>query len=61
MQGTGARQVEQLRKAALPLLRDAVAASPNDMLLTKALETVQGKPAPSDESDDSDDSSDTDE
>jgi len=61
VQGTGARQVEQLRKAALPLLRDAVAASPNDVLLTKALETVQGKPASSNDSDESDDSSDTDE
>lgn len=44
----------QLRKAALPLLRDAAAASPSDEILKMALQTLEGKGAdkPRDSEDD---------
>jgi hypothetical protein len=44
-QAASARHVAQLRKAALPLLRDAAAASPADEVLKMALQTLDGKGA----------------
>ena len=44
-QAASSRHVAQLRKAALPLLRDAAAASHSDVVLKMALQTLEGKGA----------------